>query len=75
MINFFQWLIFILFDAFVSTSATKLYPIRNKDVSKATTKSQMECFVTKDSAVVLDTPLRNELLPFLFSKANGHFKI
>ena len=39
--------IFILFGASFSTSVAKLYPIRNRDISTTTAKSQMELFVKK----------------------------
>ena len=39
--------IFILFDASFSLSVTKLYPIRNRDVSTTTEKSWIELFVAK----------------------------
>ena len=74
MKNFIQGFIFILFGSSFSTYVTKLYPIRNRGVSRTTAKSKMEVFVKKvngfqlltfvtksfilDFAIVLDTTLR-----------------
>ena len=82
--NFMQGFIFILFGSSFSTYVTKLYPIRNRGVSRTTAKSKMEVFVKKvngfqlltfatksfilDFAIVLDTTLRKELFPFLLSR-------
>ena len=80
-----QWLIFILFGASFSTSVNKLYLIRNRGVSRTHAKSKMDngfqplTFAAKSSildfVVVLDTPMRRELFPFLLSKANHYLKI
>ena len=89
--NLIQWVIFIHLVLLFSASVTKLYPKQNRGVFRTTTKFKMELFAAKvndiqsltfvtknsilDFEVVLDTPLRKDLFPFLLSKANGYLKI
>ena len=86
-----QWVIFIHLVLLFSASVTKLYPKQNRGVFRTTTKFKTELFAAKvndiqsltfvtknsilDFEVVLDTPLRKDLFPFLLSKANGYLKI
>ena len=64
---FIQWLIFILFDASFSTSVTKLYPTRNRGISRTYPKSKMEFFVTKLNGFQLEVLHLLQLSCLLFS--------
>ena len=68
--------VFILFGASFSTSVTKLYPRRNRDVSTTTAKSWMELFVTNVNGfrlAVLDLLQLSCLfsLTLIFSKSSS----